>query len=741
MSENIVLEKFMYDLLPLAMSQYSEKDTVEGFAKSVKEVFGVDTASLKKLDSFGEENGGVYGYVANTKKVYIDNQLSDYSEFPQLISYRNLGYSSCAILPLMVGGRIIGVLELLSKMENRFSKEILNSLSIGAAFIGLAVGYSGEASRSRNLAAYFDSAFSSGAANMLVSQTGKIIKANKKAMALFRISQSESVDVKNILGMEFKELRAMQPDIPIRRLIQVNGEKHVFEVNASSINQGTAYVSLVDVSDNELVNGISDSIDGTGKAVALSLDKEFKVIGGFGRLGKWDSIDGMNIKSLKLGDMIPASDYASLGAALKSKGRAMVKTDVSIGGYREKTYMSLSKTAFGYMCIMLSAELEESVRILSNNLKDFIDVTSDITFVVDQNGTITDANMPIEQLLGYQKEQLLGRDIRSLYSEEDTLDRDLSYVKSGGKVDGSYVNLKKSNSELLPATHSVRLFFDGDSYFYAIMVKELETKRRIDDLEQSNRKLEGQSKSLKMTSDLKSQFIYNISHELKTPLTNIKGFAKLLREGEFGALNPDQKEYIDTILDEADRLMLIITQVLDAAKLEANKVKLDIKEVNLAELSGNPSIKAMEESAKNKGLGFSWTVDYDVPAITADPNRLIQVFVNLIGNSIKFTETGKITVHVSKYSKRSVMCEVIDTGIGISDEDKRKIFKKFYQASKKGLLKPDGTGTGLGLAITKEIIDLHRGRIKFDSTQGKGSRFYFTIPISQNSYGKRRKKE
>ena len=189
---------------------------------------------------------------------------------------------------------------------------------------------------------------------MLVSQNGKVIKANKKAMALFKISQSESVDVKRILGMEFKELRAMQPDIPIKKLVDVNGEKHVFEVTASGINQGTVYVSLVDASDNELVNGISDSIAGTGKAVALSLSQDFCVIGGFGRLGKWDSIDSMNIKSLKLGNMIPASDYASLEASLKSKGRAMIKTDVSIGGYKEKAYMSVSKTAFGYMCIMLS---------------------------------------------------------------------------------------------------------------------------------------------------------------------------------------------------------------------------------------------------------------------------------------------------------------------------------------------------------------------------------------------------
>ncbi|MCL5679822.1 MAG: ATP-binding protein [Candidatus Marsarchaeota archaeon] len=741
MAENIVLEKFMYDLLPLAMSQYGEKETVEGFAKSVKEVFGIDAANLKKTEALGEENGGIYGYVANTKKVYIDNQLSEYSEFPQLINYRNLGYSSCAILPLMVGGRIIGVLELLSKMENRFSKEMLNSLSIGAAFIGLTISYASEAMRSRNLAAYFDSAFGNATPNMLISQSGKVIKANKKAMALFRISQSNSPEAKQIIGIDFKELRGMQPDVPVKKLIKVSGELRSFEIHASSINSSTVYVSLVDTSDRELIEGVSDGINNTGKIVALSLDGEFRVIGGFGRLGKWDNIESLDIRNFKLGDLMPTSDYSALQSALKSRGKVLVSTEVSIGGYKEKVYMSLSKTAFGYLCLMLSAELEESVKMLSSNLKDFIDVTSDITLIVDQNGTITDANLPAEQLLGYKKEQLLGKDIRTIYSEEDTLDRDIAYVKSGGKVDGSYVELKKSNSEMLPGTHSLRLFFDGESYFYAIMIKELQTKRTINDMEMLNRKLEGQAKNFRMASELKSQFIYNISHELKTPLTNIKGFAKLLHEGEFGQLNADQKEYMDTILDESDRLMLIITQVLDAAKLEANKVKLDLKEVNLSELANNPSIKALEENAKNKGLAFAWNVDYDVPAITADPNRLIQVFVNLIGNSLKFTESGKITVHISKFSKRSVMCEVIDTGIGISDDDKKKIFKKFYQASKKGLVKPDGTGTGLGLAITKEIVDLHRGRIKFDSTLGKGSRFYFTMPISQSSTARQRRRE
>ncbi|MCL5101760.1 MAG: PAS domain-containing protein, partial [Candidatus Marsarchaeota archaeon] len=606
MSENIVLEKFLYDLLPLAVSQYSEKEAVEGFAKSVKEVFGIDSSSVKRTESFNEGNGGIYGYVANTKKAYVDNQLSEYSEFPQLIDYKNLGYASCAVMPLMVGGRTIGVLELLSKIENRFSNDVLNSLSIGAAFMGLALSYSSESARSKNLAVYFDSAFGGPNANMIVSHTDKILKLNKKAMALFRLSQNPTASIKQVLGNGFAEIKELKPGVPMKKVIDVSGEKRVFEVYCIMISKSTAFVSLVDISNAELFDGLSGSIEGSGKVVALSLDSRLGVMGGFGKLGKWDDIGTLDLKSMKLSGIIPSQDYKELESALNSNGRAFIKTEANLEGYPEKVYLSVSKTAFGYMCLMLSSELEDSVKTLSGNLKDFINVTSDITLIVDQNGIIQDANLPAEQLLGYKKEQLVGKDVRSLYYEEDTLDRDISYVKGGGRVDGTYVNLKKSNSDILPGTHSVRLFFDGNSYFYAIMIKELQTKRKITEMENEMKRLESQAINFKRTSDLKSQFIYNISHELKTPLTNIKGFSKLLQQGEFGELQPEQKEYIGTILDEADRLMLIIMQVLDAAKLEANKVKLDLKEVNLADLAQNPSIKALEESAHNKGLEFSW---------------------------------------------------------------------------------------------------------------------------------------
>ena len=175
--------------------------------------------------------------------------------------------------------------------------------------------------------------------------------------------------------------------------------------------------------------------------------------------------------------------------------------------------------------------------------------------------------------------------------------------------------------------------------------------------------------------------------------------------------------------------MLIIQQVLDAAKLESQKMKLELREVDLKELYNNPTIQAMQESAANKHLAFSWKVDFDVPKILADPNRLIQAFVNLIGNSIKFTDTGEIKVRISRLGKTKVRCEVSDTGIGISEDDKRKLFKKFYEAPKKGLVKQEGAGTGLGLSITHEIIKLHGGRIECRSEQGKGSTFSFSLRI------------
>jgi signal transduction histidine kinase len=127
-------------------------------------------------------------------------------------------------------------------------------------------------------------------------------------------------------------------------------------------------------------------------------------------------------------------------------------------------------------------------------------------------------------------------------------------------------------------------------------------------------------------------------------------------------------------------------------------------------------------------------VAYDIQnqKIMADPNRLIQIFVNLIGNAIKFTEKGGITVSIARKDKRrNIICNIMDTGIGISEDDRKKLFRrKFFEAPKKGLVQQQGAGTGLGLSITNDLVRLHGGRIGCESTVGKGSTFWFTLPIN-----------
>ena len=736
MVENIVITKLLYDLIPIAMSQLDEPAAEKAFSKSITEIFGIDEARIRRSEEKLTGVDSLDGYVLNTKKAYVDNQLSEYSEFPRLIDYKNAGYSSCAVLPISAPGKSIGVLELLSKTENRFSEEMISTIAIGAAFIGLALNAKAEARMSKSLASYFDSAFSSPGPKLLVNSSGAIIKANKSAIAMFSINQSRQPDISS-LGLKMEELSAAPDAKPLRKRIIAGGSQKLFEIYTSKASQNSIHLAFEEITDSERNSGIGAAIALSKSVAAMSLDDNMVVVDGVGS----DSSNAQIIDSLKgrsIAEALQPAISEKLISELKSHGRAMLPATLAYNGQNNPVYLSIAKYGLGYICIITSAALEESVRRLSENIKDFINATSDIMLVIDDAGIITDANLPAEQFLGYKKEELFGKAIRTLYSEYEILDRDLSYVKGGGRVDGSYVNLIKKGGDLLPVSYSLRLMSDGYSYNYAILMKELQTKRALEDLESIARTQEGLAKNFRTVSDLKSQFIYNIAHELKTPLTNIKGFAKLMYDGEFGQLNDEQKEYLKTILDESERLMLIITQVLDAAKLDANKVKLDLKEVDLKELYNNPSVKALEESARNKGLAFEWNVAYDTPLITADPNRLIQVFVNLIGNAIKFTENGGITVKISKSSKRSVMCEVIDTGIGISDDDKRKIFKKFYQASKKGLVKQDGSGTGLGLAITKEIVDLHKGKIRFDSVLGKGSRFWFTLPINQSQRQKKR---
>jgi PAS domain S-box-containing protein len=731
MASEIFLNHIVSDILPIISSSASDEELLSKFSSSISSLFGISRVNAINLYK-SKATGSLFEYVMNTKKAYIDNQLSEYSAFPELIEYRNKGYKSCSVVPVSSNGRVVTLLEMLSEQENKFTDELISNVTFASYVFGFALMYKMESGMNVKLAGYFDAAFNSPFPQMLVSKDGTIIKFNKPAIKEFGISQNTNI---NSIGVEMQKImQASRQHSSFQYAMKTDGKPRLYSFYAESVSDNTFYLMAADETYSETLSAISSAASGADYACMLVMDSGLSINEVYGSMERMFDYPDNLVYGKQFTELLNEKEREELNSDLKSlkAGSSIEKVlDVPIGKSGSTHVRSVFvRLPYGYLAMLINANAEKYIKDVSGMLDDFVSMSSDIIIKVNSLGYINDCNMVVAPVLGYKKEELAGKEIKSMYIEPEVLDRDIAYVRNGGKVDGSYVTLRKANGELIPATHSLRLLkVDAGEPEYLIVIHELQTKRQLSDQETIIREQDSEIKKLRMTSELKSQFIYNISHELKTPLTAIKGFSKLLYDGEFGMLSEEQKGFVKTILDESDRLTLIIQQVLDAAKLEAKKVKLDLKEVDFKSMRNNPSINALEESAKEKGLSFSWTVDYDVPQIIADPNRLIQVFVNLIGNSIKFTEKGGIDVHIMRKSKKRIECKVSDTGIGISDEDKRKIFKKFYQAPKKELVKQDGAGTGLGLSITKDIISLHNGKISFESQQGKGTTFSFILPI------------
>jgi signal transduction histidine kinase/HAMP domain-containing protein len=226
---------------------------------------------------------------------------------------------------------------------------------------------------------------------------------------------------------------------------------------------------------------------------------------------------------------------------------------------------------------------------------------------------------------------------------------------------------------------------------------------------------------------LKSDFVSKVSHELRTPLTSIKGFTEILLSYE--DVDPNtQREFLNIINDESERLTRLINDILDLSKIEAGKIGWKIRPVSIAEIV-EYAVRLLQSIAQDKNLQIDTEVSNDLPIVRGDRDQLLQVMDNLLSNAIKFTPSGKITIKAVKENDH-VKVMVSDAGRGISQEDQSKIFDKFQQLGDVRTGKPPGTG--LGLAICKEIIYHLGGKIWCESEIDKGSTFYVLLPIWTN---------
>ena len=298
--------------------------------------------------------------------------------------------------------------------------------------------------------------------------------------------------------------------------------------------------------------------------------------------------------------------------------------------------------------------------------------------------------------------------------------------------------LRQSNEELRAQQEELRQTNEE----LAGQARELEEQRAS--LQERNRALDGtrveleqKARELATVSAYKSQFVANMSHELRTPLNSMLLLSNLLAENEAGNLTPKQVEYAKTVYSAGKDLLGLINQVLDLAKVEAGKQEVRIEPVTLAEVARHVE-QVFAPLARDKGLEFAFESAPGLPeTIRSDRQRIEQILNNLLGNAIKFTSHGRVSVRLSRpdpgvrfrrddlRADRAVALAVTDTGPGVAPEDRERIFARFEQAAP-----PEGrrAGTGLGLAIAREVAALLGGELQLSSTVGEGSTFVCYLP-------------
>jgi len=364
-------------------------------------------------------------------------------------------------------------------------------------------------------------------------------------------------------------------------------------------------------------------------------------------------------------------------------------------------------------------------------MKSDIEICLIIARHYDLEGKLLSVNPAICSIIGYTSEELIGRNIKEFVPQDKISQFDEQYLQNvltTGKAEGVFIIICK-NGEHIYLLYQNYMVEETSRTPYIIGFSQDITNRI-----KAERELIKAKEETERASRVKEVFLANISHEIRTPMNGILGIGGLLYKTN---LNPKQEEYTKLILESADNLLHIVNDVLDFTKIESGKIELESIPFLLEEKISN-TLKTFIFKIEEKGLELVF--DNQVPTDTVlvgDPFRLGQVLNNLISNALKFTESGKITVHAAQIQEVNQLpifeFIVSDTGIGISPENLANIFEEFVQASSETSRKYGGTG--LGLTITKNLIEMQGGTIKAESTLNKGTKFIVRLPyqIGENS--------
>jgi PAS domain S-box-containing protein len=340
---------------------------------------------------------------------------------------------------------------------------------------------------------------------------------------------------------------------------------------------------------------------------------------------------------------------------------------------------------------------EDLVRAASQ-LRRIVDAAKDGIVTTDGGGLITSANPAAEALFGHPAGSLFGRPVAVVLPGLQLAGTSAARAAAGAEIEGV-----RQDGSRFPAELSVSAVASDAGRAFVVIVRDVTDRKAVE--------------------RMKDEFVATVSHELRTPLTALRGHVELVLDGDAGPVTELQRRFLQVATQSADRLGALINDLLDVAKIEAGRVQLRKELVDLGAVLREVSATFRVEATR-RGLGFQEELA-ELPPVVGDRDRLIQVFGNLVSNAIKYTTAGAVGIS-ARPTYGAVEVVVHDTGVGMTAEEQRQLFTKFFRSRDR--TGPDPGGTGLGLVIAKGIVEGHGGTLGVASEPGVGSRFRVVLP-------------
>lgn len=365
-----------------------------------------------------------------------------------------------------------------------------------------------------------------------------------------------------------------------------------------------------------------------------------------------------------------------------------------------------------------TSELEKEKQVseqLAEDLKKFklaVENVSDQIIITDPDGHIIYANEVIEKNTGYAREEVMGKTPGELWGGEtdNTFYGNMwKMMKEEKKIWTGEVTNKRKNGETYIGALSVAPIMDqaGEVRFFVGIERDVTLEKEVD--------------------RMKTEFISVASHQLRTPLSAIKWFTEMLLSEDAGKLTSEQRKFLQQVYGSNERMIELVNALLNVSRIEQGRITIDPKPTDLVSLV-NEVLAELEPKIKQKKLKVIMSKHEKLPNISIDPKLIRQAYANLISNAVKYTpEKGEIVILISKKGKE-IISQIQDTGYGIPKSDHSRVFSKFFRAD--NILKVSAEGTGLGLYIVKSVVESSGGKIWFESEEGKGSAFMFTLPVA-----------